>query len=147
MPLCIKIWASQEPDTQDLHVYHSPSWRGNDVWLSPISHLIKISLATIYHVRLKFQLQSMYGLTTKYVWIQKDAYIMIRSPSTLKLRVNKVLMKNNTCVLPIPAGPTNSVKTPNGIPPHKASSNPFRRVGRWPAKCSFWTRCSIRDNA
>lgn len=58
-----------------------------------------------------------------------------------------MLQNQNTWVLPIPAGPTNSVKTPNGIPPHKASSKPFKRVERWPAKLSLSTRCSNRSNA
>lgn len=52
-----------------------------------------------------------------------------------------------TWVFPIPAGPTNSVITPKGIPPNKASSKPLSPVGRWPANCSFWTRCSKSDSA
>lgn len=62
-------------------------------------------------------------------------------------RKKNLKTQNHTWVLPTPGGPTNSVRTPNGIPPPKDSSNPLRRVGRWPAMYSSRTLCSISDSA
>lgn len=90
--------------------------------------------------------------------VSTSIYLQIPGTRTTKLNSGNVQRYFNTyylhiydlkstCVLPIPAGPTSSVTTPNGMPPHRAASRPFKQVGRWPPRYSFWFRWSSNDRA